>query len=239
MSVSATLLELQELDLRLARNKAKLADMPEIRALAEKRRLHARLKTELTKLYAQRKDLDIEVEELKGQRQDAEDDVTIAQKRPMDASDYRAVQDLQQELSDLAKKLDKLNFTLADLEPKAAEAKAHEEKARAAVAKFEQVMLADAKAAKAAAEALQADIDKDRRKYEQLMETLDASTRARYKKALKDNRGIAVEKLEGRVPSVCHMQLQTSSMDQLRHAGELAECPYCHRILVIPAEGEE
>ena len=50
--------------------------------------------------------------------------------------------------------------------------------------------------------------------------------------------GLAVERLEGNVPSVCRMALQESSMDELRRAGGVTECPYCHRILVTDAEDE-
>lgn len=238
MPVADTLLELQEIELRLAREKKELANLPEIKALAQKRKTHAKLKAELTKIYAARKDLDIEIEELKGQKQDAEDDVTIAQNRPLDSSDFRAVQDLQNELADLAKKLDKIEFTLKDLEPKQAEAKTHEERANAAVAEFEKGMLADAQEARKRAESVQSAIELDQRKYDHHLASLSADMQARYKKALADNRGIAVEKLEGNIPSVCHMTLQKSSMDELRHAGEIAECPYCHRMLVMPTEAE-
>ena len=44
--------------------------------------------------------------------------------------------------------------------------------------------------------------------------------------------GLAVEKLEGNVPSVCRVKLQPSLFSDLKHAGSIAECPYCHRLLV-------
>ena len=56
MSAGATLLKLQQIDLELARNKSELANMPELKELASKRKTYVKLKSEMTKLYAQRKD---------------------------------------------------------------------------------------------------------------------------------------------------------------------------------------
>ena len=64
MSAGATLLKLQQIDLELARNKSELANMPELKELASKRKTYVKLKSEMTKLYAQRKDLDIELDDL-------------------------------------------------------------------------------------------------------------------------------------------------------------------------------
>lgn len=56
MSAGATLLKLQQIDLELARNKSELSNMPELKELASKRKTYVKLKAEMTKLYAQRKD---------------------------------------------------------------------------------------------------------------------------------------------------------------------------------------
>lgn len=64
MSAGATLLKLQQIDLELARNKSELANMPELKELASKRKTYVKLKAEMTKLYAQRKDLYIELDDL-------------------------------------------------------------------------------------------------------------------------------------------------------------------------------
>ena len=64
------------------------------------------------------------------------------------------------------------------------------------------------------------------------IETLDEDTLARYDAAAKRFGGLAVEKLEGNVPSVCRVKLQPSLFSDLKHAGSIAECPYCHRLLV-------
>ena len=71
-----------------------------------------------------------------------------------------------------------------------------------------------------------------------MLAALPADASERYTAARTRFRGLAVERLEGNVPSVCRMALQESSMDELRRAEGVTECPYCHRILVTDAEDE-
>ena len=105
MSAGATLLKLQQIDLELARNKSELANMPELKELASKRKTYVKLKAEMTKLYAQRKDLDIELDDLNTTEIQTNNAIEAAKKRHVDGSDYREVQDLENELATLAKRL--------------------------------------------------------------------------------------------------------------------------------------
>ena len=55
--------------------------------------------------------------------------------------------------------------------------------------------------------------------------------------AAKQFRGLAVETIQGNIPTICHTALQASSMSDLNHDGsEIAHCPYCHRLLVLPSK---
>ena len=58
-----------------------------------------------------------------------------------------------------------------------------------------------------------------------------------YELLLKQFRGLAVETIQGNIPTVCHTALQASSMSDLNHDGsEITHCPYCHRLLVLPSK---
>ena len=58
-----------------------------------------------------------------------------------------------------------------------------------------------------------------------------------YERLLKQFRGLAVETIQGNIPTVCHTALQASSMSDLNHDGsEITHCPYCHRLLVLPSK---
>ena len=115
MSAGATLLKLQQIDLELARNKSELANMPELKELASKRKTYVKLKSEMTKLYAKRKDLDIELDDLNTTEIQTNNAIEAAKKRHVDGSDYREVQDLENELATLAKRLDKIEHTRKDV----------------------------------------------------------------------------------------------------------------------------
>ena len=205
MSAGATLLKLQQIDLELARNKSELANMPELKELASKRKTYVKLKSEMTKLYAQRKDLDIELDDLNTTEIQTNNAIEAAKKRHVDGSDYREVQDLENELSTLAK--------------------------------FEEGVKADTKAARAKAADLQAQIDTATKERTALAATLPAGVLTDYERLLKQFRGLAVETIKGNIPTVCHTALQASSMSDLNHDGsEITHCPYCHRLLVLPSK---
>ena len=201
MSAGATLLKLQQIDSELARNKSELANMPELKELASKRKTYVKLKSEMTKLYAQRKDLDIELDDLNTTEIQTNNAIEAAKKRHVDGSDYREVQDLENELATLAKRLDKIEHTRKDVVVAHKEALDRETRAQALIAKFEADVLTDSE------------------------------------RLLKQVRGLAVETIQGNIPTVCHTALQASSMSDLNHDGsEITHCPYCHRLLVLPSK---
>lgn len=238
MSVGTLLLTLQELDLALARDRAALNAMPEIAELAKKRRAYQKLKAEATKLFARRKDIETYLEELDGQEMDANDDVRIAQ-RNTDSSDYRAVQQLELELSNLAKQLDKIAFDRRDYERQLADITAKQNQLAEYTAKFEAAFVADTKAAREKAASLTGGIERAEGERARVLDQIPAELRGRYESAAAAHGGLAVERLEGNVPSVCRMALQASSMSDLsRVSGDITECPYCHRILIMDEGGE-
>lgn len=237
MSAGATLLKLQQIDLELARNKSELANMPELKELASKRKTYVKLKAEMTKLYAQRKDLDIELDDLNTTEIQTNNAIEAAKKRHVDGSDYREVQDLENELATLAKRLDKIEHTRKDVLVAHKEALDREARAQAIIAKFEEGVKADTKAARAKAADLQAQIDAATKERTALAATLPTDVLTDYERLLKQFRGLAVETIKGNIPTFCHTALQASSMSDLNHDGsEIAHCPYCHRLLVLPSK---
>ena len=233
MSAGATLLKLQQIDLELGRNKSELSNMPELKELASKRKTYVKLKAEMTKLYAQRKDLDIEIDDLNTTEIQTNNAIEAAKKRHVDGSDYREVQDLENELATLAKRLDKIEHTRKDVVVAHKEALDREVRAQAIIAKFEEGVKADTKAARAKAADLQAQIDAATKERTALAATLLTD----YERLLKQFRGLAVETIQGNIPTVCHTALQASSMSDLNHDGsEITHCPYCHRLLVLPSK---
>ena len=232
MSVGTNLLTLQELDLELARTKKELAEMPALRELAKKRKSHARLKSEAVKLMAQRKDAETDLADLDAEERACHEGVAAAQARPLDTGDYRQVQALQDELSGFAKRLDKIAFSRKEAIAALDAAREREQQLAEYIARFETAIVADAKTAREQAAEIQGRIDAATAKREHLISALPAEAATAYAKASERFHSLGVESLAGHVPSICRTTLQPASLDALRRSGEVAECPYCHRILV-------
>lgn len=237
-SLGANLLELQALDLDIERAKQELAELPALKELAKKRKSHARLKAEAVKLMAQRKDAETDIADLDAEERACNEGVAAAQARPLDSSDYHQVQALEDELSTFAKRLDKAAHLRTDAQKRLDAARERERQVNDYIKRFEQSILSDAQAARDEATSIQERIAASGKDRERLAASLPALTLERYAVASKRFHGLAVESLEGSVPSVCRTTLQQASLDQLRRSQSdgVAECPYCHRIIVLNAE---
>lgn len=238
MSAGSSLLKLQQIDLELTRTKGELAHMPELKELASKRKTYLKLKGEMTKIYAQRKDLDIELEDLDTSERQTNTALGAAKARAIDAADREEIQELENELGILAKRLDKIAFTRKDVVIEHKKAVEREERAKQIIANFEDGVKADTKAARAKAAGLQQKIDEIAKERTALAATLPQDVLADYERLLKQFKGLAVETIKGNVPTLCHTALQASSMSDLKRRGEITHCPYCHRILVVEGQDE-
>ncbi len=160
-----------------------------------------------------------------------------AQLRPAPPPSQQTARAEVQELATLAKRLDKIEHTRKDVVVAHKEALDREARAQAIIAKFEEGVKADTKAARAKAADLQAQIDAATKERTALAATLPADVLTDYERLLKQFRGLAVETIQGNIPTVCHTALQASSMSDLNHDGsEITHCPYCHRLLVLPSK---
>ena len=237
MGLGFDLLSLQQTDLELDRAKKELGNLPIIAELAKKRASYAKLKSESTRLLAQRKDAQTAVDDIDAGTLRCEREIAEAKAQPIDPSDYHQLQDLEEKLGLLAKHMDKLAYDRPGKVEDLKRLQDKEDKLLAYIKRFEDSIISDTKTARAQASRLQATIDELTRRREHLLAKLPRETRDQYEKGLKRFKGLCVERIEGNVPTVCRTALQPASMDALRHADQVAECPYCHRIIVVP-EGE-
>ncbi len=238
MGFGTDLLELQEVDLSLMREQSKLDKMPEVAELARKRASYKKLKAEAAKLLGQRKDADIALEDLREEKHQVEASVTAVQQNAGASSDYQEVKRLEAELSSLAKRLDKIEFSSKSALERAESLRAKEAAALRYIERFEQSIRDDAVAVRQKASEQIETISNLKSTRDRLRSQIPGDTLEEYDRARKTFNGIAVETLEGNKPSVCRVSLQASSMADLKHEGEVTRCPYCHRILVRSIDEE-
>lgn len=233
MGEGQLLLKLQETDLELVRHRSELNALPEIKSLAQKRKSLATAKDELLRVTGRRKDLETYLSELDEEERLCLEDIEHAQEHAASAMDYSEVQDIEYELSQLAKELDKIAFERKDYQSQLEAISEREAKGSSFIAKLEKAILTAAQAARDHASGIQEDIERCTRTREKILSGLPADVQKRYEVASKRYNGLAVERLQGSIPSICRMTLTESSLNDLKRAGALTECPYCHRILIV------
>ncbi len=226
MSIGSTLLTLQELDLSLERDRAELADMPEIKELARKRRAYVKLKSELTKLTALRKDIETDLSDLDEDEKFCNAAIEQAQNDMNDPSNFHAVRDFELQLAGIAKRMDKISYSRTERLAALEEAVAKERQAADYIARFEKTVVNETRAARDRAAEIQKSIDSAAARREAVLNTMSPELKECYEKASKRFKGLFVERLEGNVPSVCRTSLQPARREAVLNtmSPELKEC---------------
>jgi len=234
MSQQSSLLRLQEVDLQLMRIRKTLAAMPQqekLRAIALAKR---KVATQLKQIVGVRKDIEIELED--NETDHAKIVATTADVRERVTEriqGYRQIQDLEAQLTSLAKRQEKLEFVRLDIEERLDKARRAERNAR----ELGERLLSEERAQTESYEHDSAELQAQARILEQeratLVKDLSEEVLATYDAAVKRFGGLAVESLSSNVPSTCRVKLQPAIFQKLQRGPRITECPYCHRMLVV------
>ena len=81
--------------------------------------------------------------------------------------------------------------------------------------------------------------DQLKAQHDELIAQLSAPLARKYEKLRAEKGGIGVAQYENGHCSVCRAELQTGHLAKLKEAGEVSECPNCHRIFVMRPQTEE
>lgn len=240
MTVADTLVRLQEVDLELLKHASTLSAMPQRKRLQTIELAARKVSSELKGIVGQRKDAETEVA-------DAEEalahyrEKTVEVQAAADAGEHthREIRDFEQQLTSLAKRIEKSEYTLRPLRERLERLERAERNARATAERLEGERAATEAALAEASSTLRSDIVRLSRERDELAGRLEPTLLERYETARKRFKGLAVERLRGNVPSVCRVKLQPSSFHDLAQGDEITECPYCHRILITSEEGQQ
>lgn len=240
MSEQSSLLRLQEVDLQLLRIKKTLSAMPQqekLRAIALAKR---KLATQLKQIVGQRKDVEMELADNEADHAHILD-VTreVREKVSERVTNYRQAQDLEAQLTSLAKKQEKLEFTHADIESRLERARTAEANALALRDRLLAEEQAQTESFEQSTSDLQAQVRMLEQERKQLVDELTLETIEAYDAAVKRFGGLAVERLTSNVPSTCRVKLQPAIFQKLQKGPRITECPYCHRMLVVEEVGNE
>ena len=237
MTVADTLVRLQEVDLELLKHASTLSAMPQRKRLQTIELATRKVATELKGIVGQRKDAETEIA-------DAEEalahyrEKTVEVQAAADAGEHthREIRDFEQQLTSLAKRIEKSEYTLRPLHEQLERLERAEKNARATAERLEAERTATEAALADGSSSLRAEIVRLSRERDDLAGRLAPGLLERYEAARKRFKGLAVERLRGNVPSVCRVKLQPSQFHDLAQGDEITECPYCHRILITSEE---
>ena len=237
MTVADTLVRLQEVDLELLKHASTLSAMPQRKRLQTIELAARKVAAELKGIVGQRKDAETEIA-------DAEEalahyrEKTVEVQAAADAGEHthREIRDFEQQLTSLAKRIEKSEYTLRPLHEQLERLERAEKNARATAERLEAERTATEAALADGSSSLRAEIVRLSHERDDLAGRLAPELLERYEAARKRFKGLAVERLRGNVPSVCRVKLQPSQFHDLSQGEEITECPYCHRILITSEE---
>lgn len=239
MSEASNLLRLQEIDLELMKSKKTAAALPQRARVEAARAASKKVAGELTKIVGQRKDIEIEINDLAESKEFFSQKMTEIQTGTYN-QDFRNAQEMEYNLSLLAKKIEKCGFDTDKLLPQLETIERAEANARALTDKLEREEAAQLDSFKQAMAQITDKVKALAAERERIVAALPAKMVADYEAARARFGGLAVETLVGNRPSACRVTLQPSSFTDIRRSGaEVTTCPYCKRILVVSTEGEE
>ncbi len=236
-SDGAALLDLQRIDLELAREKAQAARPAELERLKSLLATSKRVQALITQLTGRVKDAEMELSELSAEQESLRCEVDELKERARtEAMDHRQQAWANEQHASLMKRLDKAEFKgeealeiLDALTSKRNEAIAAKERLDREVSKVKSDTRGSVERAQAAISRLE-----DERGA--LVSSLDPSIVNAYERASARFEGLAVEELHGNHPSICRMALEPRAVQEAWRDAPITQCPYCRRILIV---GEE
>lgn len=233
MKETEALVRLQEIDLALMRDKRTLANMPQTKRLQAAVAARKKLAGEISKLVGLRKDAEMDLEENESNhRQLAETVAEVQEKYTSSTVSYRELADLEAQLTDLAKRMEKLEFRHGDLVARLDKVRGAEQNARSIDEKLRAEGAAQLKALKEQAADIERDMQELEAEREVVTQSISDEVMARYQQAARRFDGLAVETVRVNQPSVCRVTIPPSSYGDIRRGPSITECPYCHRLLV-------
>ena len=234
MDSASGLVRLQEIDLELLRLRKQVDELPQKGRIAKLRKATKQVQGELTHIVGRRKDLEMDLADLDDERKQVSSLVDEAQLKAAEGDqDFRAITDLESQLTVYAKRLEKIDFDeqaasenldqLLDRERQVQDwlERSHTE---------EETLISSYKQALAQTKT---EMEKLLEERGEVARSLEPALVARYSDASKRFKGLAVETLNANKPSICRVALSPGQIQDLKGEGEVCTCPYCRRMLVV------
>ena len=237
MSDATRLVRLQEIDISLMRIENQLKKMPEQERLAKVADAKKRISAQLSRVLGERKDVEMDIEEL----EDRHATLTAKVEEVRSTADervrnFRQVNDLEAQLTSLAKKIEKCEFELRPLMDRLEALKSSETHGIELASALDAQEAALREQFRDSTIQLREEVQGLLAERNRIIAESDADLITRYDAARKRFSGLAVEVLNFDTPTICRVKLQPGGVQELLRGPVIGECPYCHRILITKGE---
>lgn len=239
MSEATSLVRLQDIDLRLLRHASTLAAMPEQKRMKTIGLAKHKVASELSKIVGQRKDVEIDIADLEERLNHYQEKTAeVQQIAAAREQNYRNIQDLESQLTSLAKRIEKAEFDLGPLHESLDHLRLAERNARLMADRLDEEMTNTRTAYERNSENIKKQIVELAEERADVVSGISPKVMAAYEVTRTRFKGLAVERLVGNIPSICRVKLQPALFHDLSCGPAIAECPYCHRMIVTEEVGE-
>ena len=232
MNEYEALLRLQDIDLELIRLNKTLRDMPQQKRIAAIKRAKAKLASEASKVMGQRKDAQMDVDDSEAEQAHLLEVQAEVRQRAAQTTNHRELADFEAQLTSLAKKLEKNEYRYGGLVERLDTLQKAEANAQVMQGRLDRQLAQEREALERSSGDLMAHVRTLAGERKDVLADLTDDTKATYERSFRRFGGLAVERLQGNVPSVCRVALQPRQYADLHRRGPIHECPYCHRMLV-------
>ena len=211
MSDSKVLLALQSCDTQIMRSKRELDELPEVKAIMDCRAKRKEIKGKQDQVVELLDEVEGKIAKLQAEEERVIAKINALQEKLDSNSDYRATASITRDM----------------------EGQVKHQKSIA----VEQDELLDTEHFKQKGGAIKERIAQLEAERATLIAQLDPAIAQRYEALRAEKNGIAVSELEGDHCTACRSIILDGVLAKLRKGDELAECPNCHRMMIV-AQGE-
>lgn len=240
MSETQVLLDLQESDTEIMRAKRELDALPELAAIMECRAKRKEIKGKQDQVIELADEVEAKMAKLSLEESRVVEKINALQATLDSNSDYRTTQSTTRDMEGQVKRQKSIAIEQDELLERQIKIEKAADQVAEMLAKVNHAEEHHTAQFKQKGGAIKERIAQLEARRAQLLGQLDAQLAKRYEALRAEKSGIAVSVLEDDHCSACRSIILDGVLAKLRKGPEIAECPNCHRIMVVRAsEGEQ
>lgn len=238
MSDSKVLLDLQDCDTQIMRSKRELDELPELKAIMDCRAKRKEIKGKQDQVVELLDEVEGKLAKLQAEEERVIAKIKALQEKLDTNADYRATASITRDMEGQVKRQKNIAIEQDELLERQIKVDNLAEQVAQALAKTDHAEAHHTEHFKQKGGAIKARISELEAKRASLIAQLDPATAQRYEALRAEKNGVAVSQLEGDHCTACRSTILDGMLAKLRKGDELAECPNCHRMMIVP-QGEE